>query len=120
MPLLFSYGTLRQENIQFSIFGRLLKGQKDGLPGFESSFVKIEDAQIRATTGETHHANVTCTGRQDSRVGGMVFEVADAELAAADQYERSAGYQRVVATLASGKQAWVYLRPTASFLGDRK
>ena len=46
-------------------------------------------------------------GRDDSRVGGMAFEVTDAELARADQYE-PAGYKRVSARLASGKQAWVY------------
>lgn len=39
----------------------------------------------------------------------MVFEIADAELAAADEYERTAAYTRIAATLASGKQAWVYV-----------
>jgi hypothetical protein len=29
MPLLFSYGTLQQENVQLATFGRLLYGQKD-------------------------------------------------------------------------------------------
>lgn len=38
---------------------------------------------------------------------GTVFEVTEAELAAADRYE-PAGYKRVSARLASGKQAWVY------------
>jgi len=38
-----------------------------------------------------------------------VFEFTDAELAAADQYERLAGHKRVATTLASGKRASVYL-----------
>src|SRR4030095_16085270 len=97
--------------------GRRLYGQRDELPGFEPSLVGI-DPQVVATTGKTHHANVTFNGRNDSRVSGTVFEVTDAELAAADQYEQLAAYIRVTALLASGKQAWVYVdarsAPTAS------
>jgi hypothetical protein len=104
MPLLFSYGTLQEETVQLSTFGRLLQGQRDELPGFEPSLVRIEDPHEVATSGLTHHANVTFNGRNDSRVSGTVFE-----LAAADRYEEPAGYTRVVAMLASGKQAWVYL-----------
>ena len=82
MPLLFSYGTLQQENVQLSIFGRRLQGTP-------------------------HHAIVTFTGRNDSRVKGTVFEVSEEELASADRYE-PAGYKRISTTLASGKVAWVY------------
>ena len=108
MPLLFSYGTLQQEHVQLSTFGRLLRGQRDELPGFEPSLVSIEDPLAVATSGKTHHANVTFNGRHDSRVSGTVFEITDVELAAADRYERLAAYTRVAAILASGKQAWVY------------
>ena len=109
MPLLFSYGTLQQEDVQQSTFGRQLKGQRDELLGFEQSSVRIEDPQVVAAGGRTHHANVTFNGRNDSRVSGTVFEITDDELAAADQYEHLAAYKRIPATLASGKQAWVYL-----------
>jgi gamma-glutamylcyclotransferase (GGCT)/AIG2-like uncharacterized protein YtfP len=109
MPLLFSYGTLQEEDVQRSTFGRLLRGQRDELRGFEQCFVRIEDPHIVATSGKTHHANVTFNGRNDSRVSGTVFEISDAELAAADRYEQFAAYKRVAAMLASGKQAWVYV-----------
>jgi len=109
MPLVFSYGTLQQEHVQLSTFGRLLHGQRDELLGFEQSLVKIEDPRVAAASGKTHHANVTFNGRNGSRVSGTVFEITDAELAAADQYEQLAAYKRVVAMLASGKQAWVYV-----------
>src|ERR1700692_4490688 len=99
MPLLFSYGTLQQENVQLSTFGRLLQGQRDELPGFERSLVTIEDPQVVATSGKTHHANVTFSGRNDSRGSGTIFEITDAELAAADQYERPAAYKRVATML---------------------
>jgi gamma-glutamylcyclotransferase (GGCT)/AIG2-like uncharacterized protein YtfP len=109
MPLLFSYGTLQEENVQRSTFGRLLQGQRDALPGFEQSLVKIGDPQVVAASGKTHHANVTFNGKNASRVDGTVFEITDAELAAADQYERLAEYKRIAAMLASGQQAWVYV-----------
>ncbi len=109
MPLLFSYGTLQHENVQLSTFGRFLQGQRDELLGFEQSLVRIEDPQVVATSGKTHHANVTFNGRNDTRVSGTVFDVTDAELAAADQYERLAAYKRIAAMLASGKEAWVYV-----------
>ena len=109
MPLLFSYGTLQDESVQRSTFGRPLQGQRDELPGFERSAVRIEDPQGVSASGMTHYANATFTGRNDSRVSGTVFEITDAELAAADQYEQPAAYERVAAMLASGKEAWVYV-----------
>src|SRR4249919_1330685 len=108
MPLLFSYGTLQEENVQLSTFGRRLQGQRDELPGFEQSLVPIKDSQVVATSGKTHHANVTFNGRSDSRVSGTVLEITDAELAAADEYEKLAAYIRIAAMLASGKRAWLY------------
>jgi gamma-glutamylcyclotransferase (GGCT)/AIG2-like uncharacterized protein YtfP len=109
MPLLFSYGTLQLEEVQLSTLGRRLNGQRDELLRFEQSLVKIEDPQVVAATGMTHHANVTFSGSDDSRVPGMVFEITDAELASVDEYEVAFLYERVAATLASGRQAWVYV-----------
>jgi hypothetical protein len=108
MPLLFSYGTLQQENVQLSTFGRLLQGQQDELVGFEQSLVRIDDPQVVGTSGQTHHPIVKFNGRNDSLVSGTVFEITDAELARADQYEVDA-YKRIAAMLASGKNAWVYV-----------
>ena len=86
MPWLFSYGTLQDEDVQWSTFGRRLIGQRDELPGFERSLVKIDDPQVAAASGRTHHANVTFTGRDDSRVTGTALEITDDELGAADEY----------------------------------
>ena len=107
MPLLFSYGTLQQPDVQVSTFGRLLQGAADELIGFEQSELEIEDPAFVAASGRSRHAIVRFTGRDDSRVRGTVFELSDSELASADRYE-PAGYQRVSAKLASGKDAWVY------------
>jgi gamma-glutamyl AIG2-like cyclotransferase len=109
MPLLFSYGTLQQDDMQRSTFGRLLRGSRDELVGFEPSSVPIEDPRVVTASGRTHHASVTFTCRGDSRVGGTLFDVTDAELAAADRSEAPAGFRRVSVTLASEKPAWVYV-----------
>jgi gamma-glutamylcyclotransferase (GGCT)/AIG2-like uncharacterized protein YtfP len=109
MPFLFSYGTLQQESVQLATFGRLLLGSTDELRGYAPTLVKIDDAGVVATSGRTHHANAAFTGDHQSRVGGTVFEITDSELLSADEYERQASYARVWVTLASGRQAWVYV-----------
>ena len=98
MPLLFSYGTLRDVSVQRELFGRNLQGRPDELVGFELSSVQVR---------EESHAIVRVNGESDSRVHGTVFEISDAELAAADAYE-PAEYTRISARLASGREAWVY------------
>ena len=100
--------------MQLATFGRLLNGQNDELVGFELSAVKIEDPEIAAAVGKAHHANVVRTGREESRVRGMAFEITEAELAAADQYEERAAYVRLAATLASRKKVWVYVSARTS------
>ena len=109
MPLLFSYGTLQEAQVQLSTFGRRLEEQPDELPGFQPSLVAIDDPNLAAAIGRTHHANVVFTGRSESRVSGTTFDITDAELEAADRYEQAAAYTRVSVALASGRQAWVYV-----------
>lgn len=108
MPYLFSYGTLQQDEVQLSIFGRKLTSRVDELPGFQQSLVEIDSPEVVATSGKTHHPIVKFTGAEQDRVSGTVFEITDAELASADKYEVAA-YKRVAATLVSGIQAWVYV-----------
>lgn len=114
MPLLFSYGTLQQNDVQMSTFGRLLHGTRDELPRYGKSFVAIEDPRLVAEYGRTHNANVVFNGKSESVVSGTLFEITDAELAAADGYESPDGYRRITVVLRSGKEAWVYVHsPTA-------
>lgn len=108
MPLLFSYGTLQQENVQIATFGKPLTGRKDELVAFEQSLVEIEDPAVVAASGKAHHPIVKFTGDPNDRVPGTAFEVTPIELASADKYEVAA-YTRVEADLASGTKAWVYV-----------
>lgn len=107
--LLFSYGTLQLPAVQQATFGRLLHGEPDALVGFRRTMVKIDDPQVVATSGETHHPIVAASGDAADRVAGTVFAISAAELAHADAYEVD-DYRRVEAELASGRRAWVYVR----------
>jgi BASS family bile acid:Na+ symporter len=109
LPLLFSYGSLQEESVQLATFGRLLHGQSDALLDCAPSLVRIDDPNVAAAIGRTHHANVILGAGADSRVPGMVFEITDAELVKVDAYEAAYAYERVAARLASGREAWVYV-----------
>ena len=111
MPLIFSYGSLRREDVQLETFGRRLVGEPDSLPGWGATAVEVEDPGVRARFGATHD-NATFTGRPESHIDGVVFEISEEELARVDRYEVPFAYVRVAATLASGRVAWVYHRPS--------
>ena len=111
MPLLFSYGTLQDADVQRSTFGRVLIGYADELVGFELDVFEVQDPAFVAQSGKALHAIVKQTGRDDSRVRGTALEVSDDELSRSAAYEPE-GYVRVAATLASGRDAWVYAQKT--------
>lgn len=106
---LFSYGTLQQENVQQALFGRPLAGMPDALPGYASRMLEIVDPDVLATSGERFHPVVVETGDPADQVPGTVFAITSDELDAADRYEVS-DYRRVSVTLASGTEAWVYVK----------
>ncbi|MGO1070847.1 gamma-glutamylcyclotransferase family protein [Lysobacter sp. CA199] len=108
---LFSYGTLQLPAVQQATFGRLLQGRSDALVGFRRSMVEIDDPQVVATSGQTHHPIVEASGDAHDRVEGLVFAISAQELARADAYEVD-DYERVDAALASGQRAWVYVKRT--------
>ena len=106
--LLFSYGTLRQREVQVATFGRELDGDADAIVGYELDYLTITDPQVIATSGSDRHPILRPTDRQDAAVEGMVFAISDADLAAADDYEVD-DYRRISVPLRSGRRAWVYV-----------
>jgi gamma-glutamylcyclotransferase (GGCT)/AIG2-like uncharacterized protein YtfP len=106
--LLFSYGTLRQRDVQLTTFGRELDGRDDAIVGYELDHVTITDPHVIATSGSDRHPILRPNGRPGAEINGTVFAISEAELAAADQYEVD-DYRRVLAPLRSGGQAWVYV-----------
>ncbi len=108
MPLLFSYGTLRDPAVQRANFGRELDGRRDVLPGYRLTTVEITDPDVLAVSRQATHPIVVPTGDPADQVPGTVLEVTDDELTQADAYEVD-DYRRVLVRLASGVDAWVYV-----------
>ncbi|MCV7192203.1 gamma-glutamylcyclotransferase family protein [Mycolicibacterium brumae] len=107
MHLLFSYGTLRDPNVQQALFGRPVPCEDDSLPGFELAEVLITDPAVIAASGSDRHP-ILRRGTPEDVVAGACLRLNDEELAAADDYEVD-DYARIPVTLGSGRQAWAYV-----------
>ena len=108
MSFIFSYGTLQQESVQLSTFGRTVECGPDKLVGYERVSLTLANPDIVAATGTATHANIVCRDSSEFQVPGSCLSVTDNELALCDRYERLADYRRTSVALESGKQAWVY------------
>ena len=106
--LLFSYGTLRQPDVQRATFGREIDGTPDAIVGYDLDYVTITDPHVIATSGSDRHPILKPTDRADAAVEGMVFAISEADLAAADEYEVD-DYRRITVPLRSGGEAWAYV-----------
>ncbi|MFT3715577.1 MAG: gamma-glutamylcyclotransferase family protein [Gordonia sp. (in: high G+C Gram-positive bacteria)] len=104
---LFSYGTLRQPEVQAALFGRSVPTVDDALPGYRIEWLTITDPEVIATSGSDRHP-ILREGSPDDAAPGAYLELDDAELKAADDYEVD-DYVRTAVTLASGVDAWAYL-----------
>ncbi len=106
--LLFSYGTLRQPEVQVEIFGRRMDGAPDAVVGYVRSEVRITDPDVIAASGTAIHPILMPSDDPHAEVPGTVFRLSAADLAAADRYE-VADYTRIEVPLRSGARAWVYV-----------
>lgn len=105
---LFSYGTLRQADVQRATFGRLLEGRPDALAGFALAPMTITDPHVIAVSGKAVHTIARPSVDSSDRIEGLVFQVTGAELDGADRYE-SGPIRRIPVRLASGTEAFVYV-----------
>ena len=108
MIALFSYGTLRQREVQLATYGRLLDGSADALTGYRLEPLVIDDPDVVQVSGKAVHNIARATGHPADRIDGIVFEMSEAELHSTDAYE-AAAYSRVQVTLESGRRAFVYV-----------
>lgn len=106
---LFSYGTLQKPKVQLETFGRLLEGYEDTLEGYYLGQLEIKDEAVLAASEQLFHPIAILSNHSTDAIKGMVFQVSEAELQHADQYEVE-DYERVLVVLASGKKAWVYVQ----------
>ena len=105
---LFSYGTLRQLEVQRATFGRLLDARPDAIVGFRLELLTITDPAVIAASGSDRHPVLIPVDDREAAIEGSVFEITAAELEAADAYEVD-DYARVEVPLRSGGTAWVYV-----------
>ncbi|WP_382309916.1 gamma-glutamylcyclotransferase family protein [Herbiconiux sp. UC225_62] len=115
--LLFSYGTLRQPEVQLATFGRLLGGREAAVVGYRLDWLTITDPAVIATSGSDRHP-LLVPDPAAAPVSGTVFEITVDELLAADEYEVD-DYARVLVPLDSGEQAWVYVFAGSGDSADR-
>jgi gamma-glutamylcyclotransferase (GGCT)/AIG2-like uncharacterized protein YtfP len=101
---LFSYGTLRQPEVQHAVFGRVLAGAEDAVRGYD--------------LGSDCHPALLPSDDPGQQVAGTVFAISDEDLAAADGYEVD-DYHRIEVPLQSGLLAWVYVYDTERFEAGR-
>lgn len=104
---LFSYGTLRQAEVQRELFGGPVPTVDDVLPGWRLDWVTITDPAVIATSGSDRHP-ILRPGEPSDAVPGACLALDEARLARADEYEVD-DYVRVRVRLASGVEAWVYV-----------
>ena len=109
---LFSYGTLRQPDVQLENFGRLLEGEADAASGWRLDDIHIADPAVAALSGSEWHRIMVPSQDPADCVEGMVFALTPDELAAADAYEVS-DYARVEIALRSGDRCWAYVAAAA-------
>ena len=107
MEKLFSYGTLQLPQVQESLFGRILSCTKEELPGYKVEKLKIKDQAVIEKSGTDMHPILVQTSKPQDVVAGMVFEITQAELEKADEYEVD-DYLRSVGVMLSGTHAWIY------------
>ena len=108
MELLFSYGTLQKENVQWQLFGRSLKGTRDILQGYKCATIEITDKNFLSKGEDGLQQTLVCTDNGNDYIEGTVLEITKEELLLTDQYEPD-NYKRIEVKLDSGKAAWVYM-----------
>ena len=116
---IFSYGTLRQAEVQFGVFGRLPHVEADALLGYRSDELLITDPDVIALSGTARHPVLTHTGDSGDRIEGVALSVTPDELLAADDYEVD-DYHRERVLLESGRSAWVFVASTRILMRNQE
>ncbi len=98
MEKLFTYGSLQLLPVQKKLFNRKLAGTSDILLGYEIGTIKIDGKIFNIATPKT-----------ESWIEGIVYNLTKEDLKITDRYEGRM-YKRMIITLQSGIESWVYLR----------
>ncbi|MCU7616996.1 gamma-glutamylcyclotransferase [Chryseobacterium sp. PBS4-4] len=108
MPNLFSYGTLQKEQVQLETFGRILRGEKDILVGYQLKMLEIKDPEVLRKSNQKYHPILEFSGDSADEIEGVLFEVSNEEILHADEYEVD-DYKRIETVFKSGKKGFIYV-----------
>lgn len=104
---MFSFGTLRQHDVQISLVGHRVPSTPDAIVGYRVGRVTISDPAAIAASGHDIHPALIATGDPSEVVDGEVLELSEDELAAVQRYEE-VSFQRIEVQTRSGRRAWAY------------
>jgi gamma-glutamylcyclotransferase (GGCT)/AIG2-like uncharacterized protein YtfP len=102
MEKLFAYGTLKDKEVQETIFGRILQGIPETLLGYV-----VKEIQIEEEFGLEPYPIIVETLNQENKISGILYELTEEQLQKADTYEGKY-YRRIQVKLQSNQMAWVY------------
>ncbi|MEC5167369.1 gamma-glutamylcyclotransferase (GGCT)/AIG2-like uncharacterized protein YtfP [Flavobacterium sp. PL11] len=102
MEKLFAYASLKNEDHQKDLFGRILAGTPETLVGYILKEIEIEEE-----FGLAQYPIITETHKPEDTISGIVYEVTKQELHQVDLYE-GVHYKRVEVQLQSSQKAWAY------------
>lgn len=102
---LFSYGTLRDPDVQRAVFGHTVDAVPDALAGYRLVSVRVRNWDGAAISGGDKQ--LTLVPGEGEPISGAVLSITEDELRLTDSYE-PAEYKRTRVRLCSGNEAWVY------------
>lgn len=107
MPALFTYGTLRNTQLQVEWFGRELQGVADRIRGYRLEMVEIRDHKLTEESGEVYHP-ILEEDPESHGVPGIVLDLSP------EEFEKVSNqgfdhYRPIEAVLESGRKAIVYV-----------
>lgn len=102
MENLFAYGSLQEEEVQKTVFGRILQGVPEKLLGYVVSQIEIEEE-----FGIESYPIIAPTDDNKDVIHGVVFELTVEELSLSDTYEGNS-YTRIQVPLQSKQMVWAY------------
>jgi len=105
---IFSYGTLRDPNVQKQVLNRQVTAWPDSLSRYELSYITITDESVLAISNQNKHPIINYSGCANDIVEGVLLEITPPELANFDKYETD-DYHRIEVLLNSGKTAFAYV-----------
>lgn len=110
--LLFSYDTLRSQDLQIQHYGRKLEGIDGALSGYTLKDSTINDVSMTEHSHTTTPQIAIKSKEKSDTLKGMVFEITGEELVETDKMA-APNSNRILATTDAGVEVWVYVESNA-------